>query len=436
VELPWRLGSLFTRRILSQPGLDSDDYYRSHESATGGGRQAPLQKARRAIRQHLPGLRALMFDVVIAGAGPAGAVAALVLARGGARVLALDRARFPRDKLCGDTVNPGALAVLVRLGLAGAVAGALQLEGMIVTGADGARVVGRYGTLHGGSLSRRQLDAALAREASAAGAQIDENVLVLGPLVESTRGGEAVTGLRIKRRDGRELPVAARIVIAADGRHSRVGRTLGLSRAAPHPRRWAVGAYFDGVEGLANFGEMHVRHGHYIGVAPLPGGLGNACLVASALRRIPPRELLVESLSADPLLRERFRGARIVSNVTCLGPLAVDCPVAGAPGLLLAGDAAGFVDPMTGDGLRFAFRGGELAALEALRTLEHGGLSDAHRRLGEVRATEFGSKWRFNRTMRLLVAHPGAVRAAEYAAALAPRVLQRAIRYAGDVHAA
>ena len=63
------------------------------------------------------------YDVVVAGAGPAGCIAAIVLARGGARVLLLDRARFPRDKLCGDTLNPGALAVLRRLALPVAEAG-------------------------------------------------------------------------------------------------------------------------------------------------------------------------------------------------------------------------------------------------------------------------------------------------------------------------
>ena len=57
-----------------------------------------------------------MLDVLIAGAGPAGAMAATVLARAGVRVLVLDRARFPRDKLCGDTLNPGALAILSRVG--------------------------------------------------------------------------------------------------------------------------------------------------------------------------------------------------------------------------------------------------------------------------------------------------------------------------------
>jgi menaquinone-9 beta-reductase len=377
-----------------------------------------------------------MLDVLIAGAGPAGAVAATVLARAGARVLVLERARFPRGKLCGDTVNPGALAILDRLGLGHVVSGALPLDGMIVTGDGGVRVVARYAGLQGKSLLRRDLDAALAAAASEAGAQIDEGVLVQGPLPDSSSHAPAVAGLAIRRADGRTLHLTARMVIAADGRHSRVGRALRLSRSPPHPRRWAIGAYFDDVAGMTSLGEMHVRRAHYLGVAPLPGGMANACVVAPAIAGVPPADMLRRSLMADPVLEERFASARMVGEAVCLGPLAVDCAIAGAPGLLLAGDAAGFVDPMTGDGLRFAFRGGELAALEALHVIEHGGRTEAHLRLSAARAREFAHKWRFNRTVRLLVAHPGSVRAAGYAAALAPRMLQRAIRYAGDVHAA
>jgi flavin-dependent dehydrogenase len=377
-----------------------------------------------------------MLDVLIAGAGPAGTVAATVLARGGARVLVLERARFPRHKLCGDTLNPGALAILERLGLPHVTAGALPLDGMLVTGDAGVRVAGRYEAEQGKSLSRFDLDRALADAAAAAGARIDEEVLVQGPLIDSSRSAGTVAGLLIKRPDGRALQVRARLVIAADGRYSRVGRALRLSRSAPHPRRWAIGAYFSGVTGMTSLGEMHVRRAHYIGVAPLPGGLANACVVAPRIPGGSSADVLRRALMADPMLHELFAHAEMVGDATCLGPLAIDCATAGAPGLLLAGDAAGFVDPMTGDGLRFAFRGAELAALEALRTLEHGGGADAHVRLAAARAREFARKWRFNRTLRLLVAHPGAVRAAGYAAALAPRTLRRAIRYAGDVHAA
>jgi flavin-dependent dehydrogenase len=376
-----------------------------------------------------------MLDVLIAGAGPAGAIAATILARAGARVLVLDRAQFPRAKLCGDTLNPGALAVLERLGLECATGGSLPLEGMIVTGDEGVRVEGRYDSVCGRALGRRELDAALVMAAAGAGACIEQGVLVRGPIVDSSAHQPEIVGLGIKGRDGRSLRVTARIVIAADGRYSRVARALRLSRSAVRPRRWAVGAYFENVGGMTPFGEMHVRGGHYLGVAPLPNNVTNACLVTPKPDGRTPENLLMAALLGDAQLRDRFADARMIAEPICMGPLAVDCDVAGAPRLLLAGDASGFVDPMTGDGLRFALRGAELAAGEALHALEHGTAS-AHLRLMVARRREFSAKWRFNRTMRWLVGYPGTVRVAGYGAAVLPQLLRHAIRYAGDVHAA
>jgi flavin-dependent dehydrogenase len=179
---------------------------------------------------------------------------------------------------------------------------------------------------------------------------------------------------------------------------------------------------------------MHVRRGHYIGIAPLPGGLTNACVVTSptpALR--DPSKMLLDALRAEPALADRFVSARMIAPAVSTGPLAVECRAAGVPGLLLAGDAAGFIDPMTGDGLRFAFRGAELAAEEALRVLAHG-WDGAHLRLRERCRREFSAKWRFNRTLRALVSRPAAVSAAAFGATLAPGMLRRAIAYAGDLH--
>src|SRR5436190_10394277 len=104
-----------------------------------------------------------MYDVIVCGAGPAGSVAATVLARGGARVLLVDRARFPRDKLCGDTINPGTIAILRRLGLMERFeSGALPVDGMIVTGERDVRVRAAYGDgARGLAIPRRTLDAAL-----------------------------------------------------------------------------------------------------------------------------------------------------------------------------------------------------------------------------------------------------------------------------------
>lgn len=116
-----------------------------------------------------------------------------------------------------------------------------------------------------------------------------------------------------------------------------------------------------------------------------------------------------------------------------LGPMAVNAIAAGEPGLLLAGDAAGFIDPMTGDGMRFAFIGAELAASVAQDVID-GSLSidRAHVVLAHKRRDVFGAKWRFNRTMRSLVASPVSVTAAAGAARLMPFVFQSMIRYAGD----
>ena len=127
-------------------------------------------------------------DVVIAGAGPAGSLAALVLARAGAKVQLLDRATFPRAKLCGDTINPGAVAVLRRLGLAERIQRhGLPVDGMVLTGLCGVVVTssyGRNGTMpRGWAMSRRVLDAELVAAAVDAGVRFDEGVVVRGPIV-------------------------------------------------------------------------------------------------------------------------------------------------------------------------------------------------------------------------------------------------------------
>ena len=372
-----------------------------------------------------------MKDVVVCGAGPAGTIAAIVLARAGVRVRVFDRARFPRDKLCGDTVNPGALGALARLGVAHVTTGGLAVRGMIVTDGTGVRCVGRYPDgIEGRALRRCALDAALVAAARQAGVEIDEGVLVQEP--EFSSG--AVSGVRLLSPGGSSRVVPASIVIAADGAASRLARSLGLSHHARRPRRWAIGAYFSDVETGVNdgcYGEMHLRRGRYIGIAPMPGGLTNACVVTAdreALR--DPSALLQDTLRHDATLGERFARARMLSRPVSLGPLAVDNVRSSAPGLLLAGDAAGFIDPMTGDGLRFAFKGAELAARTALRMIEHG--ADAAS-LQRARSREFAGKWRFNRALRALAGSPAAMRAAAAGATLAPSLLERTIRFAADI---
>jgi len=381
-----------------------------------------------------------MVEVLIAGAGPAGSLAAIGLARAGVRVLLVDRARFPRDKLCGDTLNPGAMRVLDRFGLRAPVEAASRpLEGMLLTGNGGVQVRGTYGGgLVARALTRRVLDQLLVDAAIAAGAQFQDGVRVDGPMVEASGGRPTVRGAVLCRTAAGSSPlrVPAQITIAADGRRSTLAFALGLASHPPAPRRWAVGAYFEGLAGLDTVGEMHVRGPHYIGVSPIGGdGLANVCLVTPAREGFAdPARLLERHLAADPVLGPRATKARRVTAPSILGPLAVDAHAAGVPGLLLAGDAAGFVDPMTGDGLRFALRGAELAIDVALAALEDPGL-DAAARLAALRAQAFGTKYGVNRLLRRLVGTPRRVSVMAISARVAPGILRRMIRYAGDVAA-
>jgi flavin-dependent dehydrogenase len=384
-----------------------------------------------------------MRDAIVVGAGPAGIVAATRLARAGARVALLERATFPRHKLCGDTLNPGVLALLRRLGLASSVdARGLQIDGMIVTGEGGIEIEGRYPSgLHGRSLSRAELDWQLVQQATAAGVDFITGANVRGVVFDQTRGSN-VTGVRVASPRGQEDMLAA-VTIAADGRRSRLAFDLGLTRHPGWPRRWAIGAYATGVHGMSSFGEMHIRPGCYIGVAPLPEGVANICVVKPSSGRDPamhaPQGLLLAVINADPSLRARFADARFVTAPFVLGPLSIAAIGGPVPdGLILAGDAAGFIDPMTGDGLRFAVQGGDLAASAAIEALEHG-WTGVHARLAVERRRAFGAKWRFNRTLRTLVGVPIAVRAATIGAHLAPGVVRRLILRASDcdlVHSA
>lgn len=375
-------------------------------------------------------------DVVVAGAGPAGALAAYLLAREGAGVALFDRCRFPRAKLCGDTLNPGAVDLLGRhVGLAGLVALARPIDGMLLSGPGPVLVRGEYGHgVHGLGITRDVLDAWLVRRAVDAGATLLEKTTVLGPERDADGG---VRGVRARHADGTVRVYRARMTLAADGRRSRLGQACGLSRCTERPRRWAIGAYFDGVEGLTSVGEMHVRDGYYIGVAPNVGGRANACLVQPRRRGEAmwpvPDALLRARLDADPLLGPRFARAVAVTPATVLGPLAIEAHTPGCPGLLLVGDAAGFIDPMTGDGIRLALVSAEVAAGIVSRVLRD--LLDtttAHLAYARALAPRVGRKRAFNRVLRSLVGSPRGVSIAARAARVWPGAFRAAIRYAGD----
>ncbi len=281
-----------------------------------------------------------MLDVLIAGAGPAGSIAAIVLARAGARVVIVDREAFPRDKLCGDTINPGAVHFLASLGLKGGpLDRAVPLSGMIVTG-PGATISALYGAgAVGFALRRREFDAWLLEQAVSAGARFEPMLTVRHPLVEGTGGDEQVRGLSFsKRSDGVSLRVPALMTIGADGRRSVLARSAGLASRRPSVCRWAFGTYASGVTRMTSCGEMHIQHRAYIGLAPVGADVVNVCVVRPPRPAVrTPLDVIRGAIAADPGLADRFAAASFASPVTVLGPLAADVEGRGRGGVAAGG---------------------------------------------------------------------------------------------------
>jgi menaquinone-9 beta-reductase len=351
--------------------------------------------------------RSAPVDVLVVGTGPGGSAAAVLLARAGFSVTAVDRAAFPRDKACSEYMSPEAVRLLDRLGVVPELeaAGAAPLHGTRVIAAGGSRLHGRFARARvtpfrptGLSLSRRLLDESLVGAARGAGATVLERTAVEALLYD--RG--AVGGAVVRDADGQRHALRARLTIGADGLRSLVARRIG-HRGYGHPRRLAFVAHVDGVTGMGDSAEMHVgRHG-YVGLNPIGGGRTNVALVVPAERGVEARgrmdAFLLEALRAFPGLYERVAAGALARRVLATGPFAAWSGRVTADGAALVGDAADFFDPFTGEGIYSALRGAELLAEAAVPALGRPGpvtATDltAYRR---ARRRTFAGKWAVER---------------------------------------
>jgi geranylgeranyl reductase family protein len=310
-------------------------------------------------------------DAVVVGGGPAGAAAAARLAARGFRTVLVDRATFPRDKVCGDFVGPTALAELADLGVAQTEAFratskmadlALHVDGdqlpvMGVPQVDGLPGYGRV-------IPRLQLDAWILDAARHAGATVLDGRKVTAvqqaPDAITVRGQSAAGPWQLRTR----------LLLGADGSNSIIARTLRGGVPPRQDRILAVRAYFDDVGGPDGQGDVCFRSESFPGYYWLfPAGGGTANLGVGMLVSTYPqsgrnlRELLQRLIAEDASLQDRLAGARMRGKV--LGhPLTTYNPRLPLVGdrVMLLGDAAGLINPLNGEGIQYALQSARWAA--------------------------------------------------------------------------
>ena len=319
-------------------------------------------------------------DVIVVGAGPSGATTAYYLAQAGLNVLLLEKARFPREKVCGDGLTPRAVKTLIAMGVdTGPGSGWLPNKGLRVIGA-GMRLELPWPELdsypgYGLVRTRASLDETLARRAQAAGAKLLEGVTVTGPVLDDAGRIVGVTADThdSERARGDSTTYRARVIVAADGNSSRLSVAMGLHKRDDRPLGVAVRTYYtsprhdddyleswldlwDGDRLLPGYGWIFgMGDGTSnvgLGLLNTSEAFGNTdyrALLKRWLRSMPEEWGYTEENRTEPV-----RGAAL--------PMGFNRTPHYYRGLLLAGDAAGMVNPFNGEGIAYAMESGEILA--------------------------------------------------------------------------
>jgi menaquinone-9 beta-reductase len=381
-------------------------------------------------------------DVLVVGAGPAGAATAILLAEQGLAVTVLERGPRARPKVCGEYLSPEAGRVLDRLGALKVLdaGGAVALAGMRITAPDGTVLTGRYGAVGGFrpyreqaiGVSRATLDGALLDRVRAQPVDLYLGVRVTDVVVEH---GDVVGVVGVDGA-GARVEMRARVVVAADGRASAIAHALGCRH--PHRlARMALVTYVVGVPDCRDVGEIFVDPPDYAILNPLAPDRVNLSLVVPLTHAVPWRSRLEDFFAARvkqlPHLARRLAGARRVAPLSSMGPLAYRVTPPREGGVLFVGDAAGFYDPFTGEGIFTALRSAELAADTLVTALRADDVSAAAlAAYGRARRAAFADKERVTRALQALIGRRRLANLAARWLAVRPRLLDTLLGVIGD----
>ncbi len=317
----------------------------------------------------------MRFDVVIIGAGPAGSAAAYFLARAGAKVLLLDKSTFPRDKTCGDGLVPRALPILSEMGVLDLIdARGWKLDHLEVSAPSGHSVHFDIPPLphapnHAIVIPRLELDNLLLQRAIESGADF--------------RGGVHVRGLQVDPAGitiSADEDYRASLAIVATGANTALLTSLGLN--PPKPNIVAARAYFESIESLPSHfqfrfdGVVLPGYGWIFPLSASSANIGAGFIRTGKHEHYQSAQTAFNGFIQSPALKAILGNARQIGILKSF-PIRTDFASAPtfAERVLLVGEAAGLVNPLTGDGIDFALESGKIAAEHILKMLRLGDVS-------------------------------------------------------------
>jgi geranylgeranyl reductase family protein len=361
-------------------------------------------------------------DILIIGAGPGGATAALQLAKLGVGCMLVDKASFPRDKVCGDALSGKVVEVLrkldpsiveqlqlqpIQLGSWGVTFVAPNLEQLRV---PFKQQIDLTGPAPGYIAKRIDFDNFLLQQA------LKHPQVRFVPQTALEVFKKQSSGYQCSTKDGK-VSIDAKMVIVADGAQSRFARLVAGMQMEPEHYCAGIRAYYTGVTGLdtENFIELHFLKEllpGYLWIFPLPNGEANVGLgVRSDVvskRKLNLKQLLPEMIAHYPNLKERFANATLTDEVRGYGlPLGSKKRPLSGDNYLLVGDAASLIDPFTGEGIGNAMMSGMLAAQQAIKAIENNQMSVPYlREYDHAVYRRLWSELSLSRRMQQLVKYP------------------------------
>jgi len=352
-------------------------------------------------------LEAAQYDLIIVGAGPAGSSCAIIAARARAKILLLEKDRFPRQKVCGEFVSPESLGLLHGFLEDGRfrscpriVSSRIFLDNKTLT---------LPVTPAAQSIPRFDLDAALFASAQTAGVTACEGVAV-----KEVQHDEV---FRVRTSEG---TYTARAVVNATGRWSKLTQFDGAGKD-----KWlGLKAHFS-EQSPPQSVDLYFFQGGYCGVTPVGPNSINAC----AMVRADAAHTMEDVFTKEPRLFQRSRAWQPLFSTVTTSPLYFLQPETESNGMLLAGDAAGFIDPFAGDGISLALQSGTLAAQSIVPFLRgECSLEEAHQHYQAAYRNRFTPAFRNAARLRKALAAPKWVRSTALAFASMPGVGKMLVR--------